>query len=71
VLLPFVAWTTPMVFAASRTREGDLVLTSNNWVGIGTMVAGALTFAASAYWLSLRSLRRPADQGIAFRPAGR
>jgi hypothetical protein len=71
VLLPFVAWTTPMVFAASRTREGDLVLTSNNWVGIGTMFAGAVTFAATAYWLALRSLRRPGDPGIAFRPTGR
>ncbi|MDT4989748.1 MAG: hypothetical protein QOI74_3842 [Micromonosporaceae bacterium] len=71
VMLPFLAWTTPMLFAASRTREGDLVLTSNNWVGIGTMFAGAVTFAATAYWLALRSLRRPGDPGIAFRPTGR
>jgi hypothetical protein len=71
VMLPFIAWTTPMLFAASRTREGDLVLTSNNWVGIGTMFAGALTFAATAYWLTLRSLRRPGDPGIAFRLTGR
>jgi hypothetical protein len=60
VLAPFAAWTVPMVLAAGRTREGDLVLTSNNWVGLVTMFAGALTFAVAAYWLTMRSLRRPA-----------
>jgi hypothetical protein len=58
---PFVAWSVPMVLAAGRTREGDLILTSNNWVGISTMLAGAVSFAAAVYWLTLRSLRRPRD----------
>jgi hypothetical protein len=60
VLAPFAAWTVPMVVAAGRTREGDLVLTSNNWVGLVTMFVGALSFAVAAYWLTIRSLRRPA-----------
>jgi hypothetical protein len=60
VLAPFAAWTVPMVVAAGRTREGDLVLTSNNWVGLMTMFAGALSFAVAAYWLTMRTLRRPA-----------
>jgi hypothetical protein len=60
VLAPFAAWTIPMVVAAGRTREGDLVLTGNNWVGLGTMFAGALAFAVAAYWLVVRTLRRPA-----------
>ncbi|HEV7898151.1 MAG TPA: hypothetical protein VGP31_09945 [Planosporangium sp.] len=60
VLAPFIAWTVPMVLAAGRTREGDLVLTSNNWVGLTTMFAGALSFAVTVYWLTIRSLRRPA-----------
>jgi hypothetical protein len=59
VLAPFAAWVIPMVVAAGRTREGDLVLTSNNWVGLGTMFAGALTFAVTAYWLAIRSVPRP------------
>jgi hypothetical protein len=61
ILGPFVAWTVPMVLAAGRTAEGDLVLTSNNWVGIVTMAAGALAFAVVVYWLTIRSLRRPRD----------
>jgi hypothetical protein len=60
VLAPFAAWTVPMVVAAGRTREGDLVLAGNNWVGLATMFAGALAFAVAAYWLVIRSLGRPA-----------
>jgi hypothetical protein len=59
VLAPFLAWTVPMLLAAGRTREGDLVLVSANWVGLVTMFAGALTFAVAAYWLVLRSVRPP------------
>jgi hypothetical protein len=60
VLAPFAVWVVLMVVAAGRTSEGDLVLTSNNWVALGTMFAGALTFAVAAYWLAVRSVRRPA-----------
>jgi hypothetical protein len=59
VLAPFAGWTVPMLAAASRTHEGDLVLTSGNWVGLATMFAGAMTFAITAYWLTMRSLRAP------------
>ena len=31
--------------------EGDLVLTSNNWVGIGTMLAGSVTFGVGGFLL--------------------
>jgi hypothetical protein len=61
VMAPFVAWTVPMVLFASRRPEGDLVLTSNNWVGIATMFVGALTYAGVVYWLTIRSIRRPGD----------
>jgi hypothetical protein len=60
VLAPFAAWTVPMAAAAGKTREGDLVLTANNWVALATMLIGALTYAVAAYWLTIRSLRRPA-----------
>ncbi|MGC9668818.1 hypothetical protein ACNTMW_19950 [Planosporangium sp. 12N6] len=59
VLAPFAAWTVPMLLAAGRTREGDLILTDRNWVGLVTMFAGAMSFAVAAYWLTMRSLRRP------------
>jgi hypothetical protein len=58
ILGPFLVWTALMVVAASETTEGDLVLTSNNWVGITTMFAGALAYAAAGYWLAMRSLPR-------------
>jgi len=60
VLAPFVAWTVPALLAASRTREGDLIVASNNWVGLVTLFAGPSGFAAVAYWLTVRSLPRPA-----------
>jgi len=59
VLLPALAWLVPMFAAAGRTHEGDLVLTSDNWVGLATMFAGSLAFGATAYWLIVRSIRRP------------
>jgi hypothetical protein len=59
VLLPAGAWVVVMFAAAARTTEGDLVLTSDNWIGLATMFAGALAFAVTAYWLIVRSIRRP------------
>lgn len=59
VLAPFAVWTGIMLVAAGRTREGDLVLTSNNWVALATIFVGALWFAVAAYWLVIRSVRRP------------
>ena len=59
IAAPFLAWTAPIIMAAGRTKEGDLILTSNNWVGISTMLVGALTYAVVVYWLTIRSLRRP------------
>jgi len=68
-LAPFAAWIVPMVVAAGRTREGDLVVTGNNWVGLLTLFAGALTFAVSAYWLTIRSLARSRQPLPSDRPA--
>jgi hypothetical protein len=59
VMAPFLAWVVPMLVAGGRTREGDLVIAGNNWVGLVTIFAGATTFAAVAYWLTIRSLPRP------------
>jgi hypothetical protein len=65
---PAVVWVAVMVAAASRSSEGDLVLTDNNWVGIGTMLAGSVAFAVAGYRLVLTAARpqprprpRPSD----------
>jgi hypothetical protein len=52
-----VVWMAVMVVASSRTGEGDLVLTDDNWVGIVTMLAGSLTFAVAGYRLVLTAFR--------------
>jgi hypothetical protein len=59
---PALVWTVVLVVASSRTTEGDLVLTSNNWVGIGTMLAGSITFGVAAFVLIQRGVR-PAGSG--------
>jgi hypothetical protein len=48
-----VVWVAVIVVASTRTGEGDLVLTDNNWVSIVTMLAGSLTFAVAGYRLVL------------------
>jgi hypothetical protein len=53
---PAVVWVVVMVAAASRTSEGDLVLTDNNWVGIGTMLVGSVAFAVAGYRLILTTV---------------
>jgi hypothetical protein len=52
-----VVWVAMMVLASSRTGEGDLILTDNNWVGIATMLAGSLTYAVAGYRLVLTAFR--------------
>jgi hypothetical protein len=54
---PALVWTALMIMASTRTTEGDLVLTGDNWVGIGTMLAGSLTFAVAGYRLILAGAR--------------
>jgi hypothetical protein len=45
-LLPAIAWSAVWFVAASRTREGDLVIVSSNWVGLVTLFLGPAAFAA-------------------------
>jgi hypothetical protein len=60
---PVVVWVVVMFAASSSTAAGDLILTSENWVGIGTLVGGVVAFAAGGYRLLVTSLRppKPAD----------
>jgi hypothetical protein len=48
-LLPPLAWFLLAVTAAGRRGEGDILLT--NWVGLGTVFAGSIAFAAGGYRL--------------------
>jgi len=54
---PALVWVVVMLVAASRSSEGDLVLTENNWVGIGTMLVGSIAFAVAGYRLILTTFR--------------
>jgi hypothetical protein len=56
-LLPAITWCVVYLAAATRTAEGDLLLTSANWIGLTTLLVGPLTFAVTIYGLVLRDLR--------------
>jgi hypothetical protein len=56
---PALVWMAVMVAASTRTTAGDLVLTSNNWVGITTMIAGSVAFAGAGYRLILTGATPP------------
>jgi hypothetical protein len=55
---PWALWTMIMFFAAgSRTREGDYLLSGNDWIALVMILVGSLAFAVHAYRMILR---RPA-----------
>ncbi|MBM0257672.1 hypothetical protein [Micromonospora sp. 4G55] len=49
VALPALPWFVLMAVAAVRTTEGDLLVAGDNWVGLGMITAGAMTFAVMAF----------------------
>jgi len=52
--VPWGLWTLLMLFAAGvRTREGDYLLSGNDWVGLVMILVGSLSFAVYAYRLIL------------------
>lgn len=63
VMGAFVAWIAVILVASARTREGDLVLTGNNWVGVAVMFAGSTAFVVTAIALSLAEVRRATAGG--------
>ncbi|MBY8874404.1 hypothetical protein K7640_21470 [Micromonospora sp. PLK6-60] len=48
-LLPALPWFVLMAVAAVRTREGDLLLGGDNLLGLGLILAGAVTFAVMLF----------------------
>ena len=57
-LLPGLAWCVVFFAAATRTREGDLLLTDNNWVGLVTLLAGPVAFAVAVFVPIMREQQR-------------
>lgn len=49
VALPAAVWFLLMVAAVTRTSEGDLLLTGDNWVGLLMIFGGSLSFAVVAF----------------------
>ncbi|MFI5932942.1 hypothetical protein [Actinoplanes sp. NPDC051494] len=48
--LPWAAWTLVMFTAAgTRTAEGDYLVAGDDWVALGTILVGSLTFAVYVY----------------------
>jgi hypothetical protein len=56
---PALVWVAVMFAAASRTTEGDLILTSNNWIATSTLVVGSVAWAVGAYRVILAGVRPP------------
>ena len=53
--VPWGLWTVIMLFAAgAKTREGDYLLSGNDWIALVMILVGSLTFAAFAYRLIMR-----------------
>jgi hypothetical protein len=57
-LLPGVVWFVTMFLGATRTHEGDLLITANDWPGLVALLLGALAWGVSAYRIILVSPRR-------------
>jgi hypothetical protein len=52
---PWVLWTLMMLAAAGfRTREGDYLISGDNWVALLMILIGSLTFAFYSYRMILR-----------------
>ncbi|MEU8260078.1 hypothetical protein AB0C02_05585 [Micromonospora sp. NPDC048999] len=49
VVLPALSWFLVVVAGSVKTTEGDLVLTGDNVIGLGMIVAGAVTFAVLGF----------------------
>lgn len=74
-LLPGLAWCLVFFVGATKTREGDLLLTDNNWVGLVTLLAGPVAFAVAVFVPIMRdqqrAMREPAPPPPSAVPAGR
>jgi hypothetical protein len=57
VALPGVVWVAMMLFAAGyRTHEGDYLIAGNNYVALGMIFCGSVTWAIFAYRAVMKRL---------------
>jgi hypothetical protein len=57
IALPGVVWVVMMLFAAGyRTHEGDYLIAGNNYVALGMIFCGSVTWAIFAYRTVLKRL---------------
>ena len=68
-LLPGLAWCLVFFTGATKTREGDLLLTDNNWVGLVTLLAGPVAFAIAVFVPIMREQQRNLNAAPATPPA--
>lgn len=61
-LLPGLAWFLVMLAASTKTGEGDLLITSDNWVGLTAILFGAAAWVGSGYVLAYRRARTRAAE---------
>jgi hypothetical protein len=54
VILPAGAWCLVWFAGASRTTEGDLIITGTGWVGLATLLAGPIAFALGVFVPTMR-----------------
>jgi len=57
-ILPAAAWCAVWIVAATKTHEGDLIITGNNWVGLVTLLAGPIAFALGIFIPTYLETRR-------------
>jgi hypothetical protein len=56
---PWAVWTLFMLIAAGvRTREGDYLLSGDNWVALVMILLGSLTYAVYAYRMIMQRIPR-------------
>jgi hypothetical protein len=58
--VPGLVWLIVTLVLSSRTNEGDLVLTSNNWVATACLLAGPVAIGVTGY--RLINPRRPSTR---------
>ncbi|GAA5183644.1 hypothetical protein GCM10023322_23400 [Rugosimonospora acidiphila] len=59
-LLPGVVWFATMLVAATETREGDVLMPGNDYIGLAAILVGAAVWAIMAYRMFLN---RPSTAG--------
>ena len=63
-LLPAIAWFVVIFAAGNRTSEGDILIAGNNWVGVVTILLGAVAWAACVYVLMFRGRRHASEPAV-------